>query len=64
MPNYHRRRRLLGALLVFIASFAYSRWSGWYGLLVVPPVWQGLLFAVVMTVFALRAWVLVKRYLR
>jgi len=64
MPNFHRRRRLLGALLVFITCFAQSRWSGWYGLLVVPPVWQGLLFAVVMTVLALRAWVLIKRYMR
>ena len=64
MPNYQRRRRLLGALLVFVTSFAFSNWSGYYGLLIVPPMWESGLFAVVMTVISLRAWVLVTRYMR
>ena len=63
VPNYQRRRRTLGALIIFSFMLALLRWQGYYGLMPVAPWPWSIAIAFLATTFVLRMWVLINRYM-
>ena len=63
MPNYQRRRRLLGASVLFACMIVLLRWEGYYGLMPVAPWPWAIGMSGFITVLMLRVWVLINRYM-
>ena len=63
VPNYQRRRRTLGALIIFTFMLTVLRWQGYYGLMPVSPWAWSVGIAAFSTAFVLRMWVLINRYM-
>lgn len=63
VPNYQRRRRTLGALVIFTLMLTLLRWQGYYGLMPVAPWAWSIAVAFIATVVVLRMWVLINRYM-
>jgi hypothetical protein len=63
VPNYQRRRRTLGALIIFAFMLTVMRWQGYYGLMPVAPWIWSIAISFIATLVVLRMWVLINRYM-